>query len=136
MKLLFKINFKLPCISAYANLKFALSLMASFAFLSSSLWNLDRDGWTFCWILLLCFGFCFLLVISFFLFSFSEFDNCGLFVIFRVTYRMDLVFMNSHSSIPASRALTEIALLLSSSFVSSFPGFQRPVTIMHNLQGY
>ena len=39
---LFKINFKLLCISAYTILKFPLSSMASFVFFSSSVWNLDQ----------------------------------------------------------------------------------------------
>ena len=65
---LFKINFKLPWISAYANLKFSLSSMASFAFFSSSTCNLDTDSWTFSWILIFSFGFCFLFSLSFFLF--------------------------------------------------------------------
>ena len=65
---LFKINFKLRCISTFAYLKFSISLVASFTFLSSSIQNLGRDGWIFSWILLFSFGFCFLFLLSFFLF--------------------------------------------------------------------
>ena len=138
---LFKINFKLPCISAYVNLKFSLSLVVSFAFFSSSIRNLDRDGWTFSWILLFSFGFCFLFSVSFFLFclcfkkTFSLklwvgnlIDNSWMLAIFCTTYRMDLVHM-----------LCEFSFVqpgFSSSFVSSFRGFRRPVAIMHDLQEY
>ena len=40
------------------------------------------------------------------------------------------------SSSPASLVITQITLLLSSSCVSSFPGFRRPVAIMHDLREY
>ena len=51
-------------------------------------------------------------------------------------WTMPTCFMNSSLSNPASLAIAEITLLLSYSFVSSFPGFWRPITIMHDLWEY
>ena len=45
-------------------------------------------------------------------------------------------FLKSFSSTPASFATDDITFKASSSFVSSSSGFQRPVTIMHDLWEY
>ena len=145
---LFKVNFKLPCISAYANLKFLLSLMASFTFFSSSIRNLDSDGWTFSWILLFNFGFCFLFSVSLFLIClrFKKSFSLKLWVVNLIIFyclpffvpptgwTLSTCITNSSSSSPALLAIAEITRLLSSSFVSSFPGFRRAVTIIHDLR--
>ena len=128
----------------------SLSLMASFAFFSSSIRNLERDGWTFSWILLFIFGFCFLFSVSFFLFClcFEKTFSLKLWVVNLIIldglsffmlptgWTLSMCFMNSPSSSLASLVIAKMALLLSSSFISSFLGFWRPVTIMHNLQEY
>ena len=45
-------------------------------------------------------------------------------------------FLESFSSIPASFGTADITFNASSSFISSFLGFQRPLTIMHDFQEY
>ena len=51
-------------------------------------------------------------------------------------WTLSMCFMNYSSSSQASLAIAEITILLSSLFVSPFPSFRRPVTIMHNLREY
>ena len=84
--------------------KFQVSIIFD-GFISSSVRNPDRDGWTFSWIRLFCFGFCFLFSISFFLFCLSFKKTFSLkvwmmnliilrfFTSFRATYRIDFVHL-------------------------------------------
>ena len=123
---------------------------ASFAFFSSSIRNLDRDGWTFSWILLFSLWFCFLFSVPFFLFClcFKKTFPVKLWVVNLIIldylpffmsptgWTLSTSFVNFSSSSLASLVIGEIALLLSSSFVWSFLGFQRTVTIMYDLQDY
>ena len=124
---LFKINFKLPCISAYANLKFALSSIASFALFSSSTQILDWDGWEFRWIRLFSLRFYFLLSFSFFLVCLRCLKKpfslklwivsltilvCLPFLVLPIEWSLSTCLMNSTSFSPASLAIGVIILLL------------------------
>ena len=128
---LFKINFKLLCISAYANLKFPLSSMASFAFLAAHfrIWiGMVGHSAEFCFSVsgFVSFSQCHF---SYFVYALKkpflktmggEFDHSWLLAIFRAIYRMDLAqvlreflrFLRSFTCVSAGISPTQILLIV------------------------